>query len=332
MSGALPHRKRRKNPDLGHPRFRFSENSLPEEEALLPGLVTRTQSGFFTVDTQQGALICTLRGRLKKGSREGDLAAIGDRVLARLTENGRGTIELIQPRQRIISRLAPTPQGEYQQVIVANPDQVVFVFACADPAPRLRMLDRFLVSAERQTVPALIVANKVDLVGIERGQEIFGHYAPIGYPVVYTSARTGKGIDELARRLSGKISALAGPSGVGKSSLLNAIQPGLGLEVRVVSHATHKGQHTTVASELFPLSSGGFVADTPGLKALGLWDIEPEELDGYFPELKPLVVACQFNDCSHTHEPGCAVRAAAERGSIHPERYESYLRLRMGEA
>ena len=307
------------------------DNSLTEEETPLPGLITRAQSGFFTVETERGALICTLRGRLKKGSREGDLAAIGDRVLARPSESGRGTIERIEPRRRMISRLAPTPQGEFQQIIVANPDQVVFVFACADPAPHLRMLDRFLVSAEQQAVPALIVANKVDLVGIERGQQIFGHYAPIGYPVVYTSARTGKGIDELHRRLSGKISALAGPSGVGKSSLLNAIQPGLGLEVRVVSHATRKGQHTTVASTLFPLSAGGYVADTPGLKALGLWDIEPEELDGYFPELRSLVTACQFNDCTHIHEPGCAVRAAVAVSQVHPERYQSYVRLRLGE-
>ena len=307
------------------------EISLPEEDASLTGLITRTQSGFFTVETEHGALICTLRGRLKKGRRGGDLAAIGDRVLVRPSESGRGTIERIEPRQRMISRLAPTPQGEFQQIIVANPDQVVFVFACADPAPHLRMLDRFLVSAEQQAVPALIVANKVDLVGIEGGQQIFGYYTPIGYPVVYTSARTGKGIDELYRLLSGKISALAGPSGVGKSSLLNAIQPGLGLEVRVVSHATHRGQHTTVASSLFPLSGGGYVADTPGLKALGLWDIEPEELDGYFPELRTLVTACQFNDCTHIHEPGCAVRAAVAQDQVHPERYQSYVRLRLGE-
>lgn len=283
------------------------------------------------MDAGESEVVCTLRGRLKKGSREGDLAAIGDRVQIRLIDGGRGVIERVEPRQRAITRLAPLPQGEYQQVIIANPDQIVLVFACAEPAPRIRMLDRYLISAEKQGVPALIVANKVDLVGIKTAQQLFEHYRPLGYPLIYTSAKTGRGIGDLHRRLQGKISALTGPSGAGKSSLLNAIQPGLGLQVRRVSQSTSKGQHTTVASQMFPLEGGGYVADTPGLRALALWDIEPEELDGYFPELRSLVTECQFNDCTHIHEPGCAVLAAVEVGLVHPARYDSYRRLRLGE-
>ena len=297
----------------------------------LPGIIVRSQSGFFTVETPEGQLVCQLRGRLKQGAREGDLAAIGDRVLATKLDEDRGMIEEVLPRERMLSRMAPTSRGEYQQIIIANPDQAVFVFACTRPDPKLRMLDRFLVIAEKQAVPGVVVANKVDLVGIEKAMEIFGHYEGIGYPVIYTSAKTGLGIEPLRRQLEGKISALAGPSGAGKSSLLNAIQPGLGLEVQRVSRATGKGQHTTVASEMFPLKEGGYVADTPGLKALALWDIEPEELDGYFPDIKPLVQDCQFSDCTHTHEPGCAVIAAVESGELHPERYESYVRMRTGE-
>jgi len=240
-------------------------------------------------------------------------------------------IEKILPRGRIIARKSPTPGVEYQQVIIANPDQVLFVFACAHPELRYRMLDRFLVIAEWQHVPAIIVANKVDLVARRTAEQLFERYREIGYPVLLTSAKTGEGLEALRAQLNGKISALTGPSGAGKSSLLNAIQPGLGLEVRHVSQATGKGQHTTVASEMFPLQSGGYVADTPGLKALALWDIEPEELDGYFPELRPLVAECQFSDCSHIHEPGCAVKIALEKRQIHPERYDSYLRMRAGE-
>jgi ribosome biogenesis GTPase len=276
-------------------------------------------------------LVCQLRGRLKQGAREGDLAAIGDRVLVTQLKAQTGVIEEIQPRQRWISRLAPTPRGEYHQIIIANPDQAVFVFACADPDPHMRMLDRFLVTAEKQAVPAMVVANKVDLVGIDRARKTYARYEEIGYPVVYTSAKTGYGVESFEQRLAGSISVLAGPSGAGKSSLLNAIQPGLGLEVQKVSQATGKGQHTTVASQLFPLEGGGYVADTPGLKALALWDIEPEELDGYFPELRSLVQECQFSDCTHLHEPGCAVKNALARGEIHPERYESYIRMRSGE-
>jgi ribosome biogenesis GTPase len=161
--------------------------------------------------------------------------------------------------------------------------------------------------------------------------DLFGHYEPLGYPIIYTSALTGRGVDELRTCLAGKLSVLAGPSGVGKSSLMNAVEPGLGLAVSEVSEGTSKGRHTTVVRELFPLEVGGYVADTPGLRALALWDIEPEEIDGYFPELRSLVDECQFSDCTHVHEPGCAVRKAVEAGRIHPARYQSYLRMRFGE-
>lgn len=294
------------------------------------GLIIRSQSGFFTVETEAGTVVCGLRGRLKRGPRAGDLAAVGDRVRITRLADGSGVIEEIEPRQRAIVRLDPRPQGAYQQVLLANPDQAVFVFACANPAPKLRMLDRFLVIAEKQKIPCLIVANKIDLVADP--QNIFGRYASIGYRVIYTSAQTGAGVDELRAALANKISALAGPSGAGKSSLLNALQPGLGLAVREVSTAINKGKHTTVVRQLIPLAEGGYVADTPGWKSLALWDTEPEEMDAYFPELAPLVAKCQFSDCTHIHEPGCAVRAALEAGKIHPERYDSYLRLRAGDA
>jgi ribosome biogenesis GTPase len=304
---------------------------LPSSQDFLPGLIIRSQSGFFNVLTEQGILVCKLRGRLKQGSKEGDLAAIGDRVFINVVAQGEGLIEAIEPRQRMISRLAPTPRGEYEQIIIANPDQIVLVFACAEPPPRLRMLDRFLIIAEEQSVPALIVVNKTDLVTMEFARDLFDFYAELGYQLIYTSIPDHQGITQLKAELIGKISALAGPSGAGKSSLLNTIQPGLGITIQKVSQATGKGKHTTVASELYPLEGGGYVADTPGLKALALWDIEPEELDGYFPEIRKLVAQCQFNDCTHLQEPGCAVREAVENGEIHPRRYDSYLRLRFDE-
>lgn len=298
----------------------------------MKGLIVRSQSGFYTVQTETGLLVCQLRGKLKQGRRLGDVAAVGDWVQATPLENGKGVIESIEPRERMLVRLAPTPRGEYQQIIIANPDQAVFIFACSHPEPRLRMLDRFLVVAERQHIPAIIVANKVDLTGLERARALFGHYEPLGYPVFYTSVRQDMGIDALYQELVGKISVFAGPSGVGKSSLLNAIQPGLGLFVREVSLATRKGKHATVVRQMFPLKEGGYVADTPGLKALALWDIEPEELDAYFPELRDLVSRCLFSNCTHTHEPGCAVRSAVVSGEINPQRYESYVLMREGQA
>lgn len=296
---------------------------------FLSGLIVRAQSGFFTVETGEGAVVCGLRGRIKRGPRTGDLAAVGDRVRVTRLADGSGVIEEVEPRRRAIVRLDPRPLGVYQQILLANPDQAVFVFACAQPRPRLRMLDRFLVIAEKQRIPAVVVANKIDLADDPR--KIFGMYEDIGYRVIYLSAKTAAGMDELRAVLADKISALAGPSGAGKSSLLNALQPGLGLAVNEVSAAMGKGKHTTVTRQLIPLPGGGYVADTPGWKSLALWDTEPEEMDAYFPELAPLVAECQFSDCTHEHEPGCAVRAALEAGKIYPERYESYLRLRAGQ-
>jgi ribosome biogenesis GTPase len=301
---------------------------LVNEESL-NGLIIKAQSGFFTVETGQGFIVCQLRGKLKQGRARGDIAAIGDRVKIRVLPDGSGVIEEVEERRRAIVRLDPRPQGDYQQVLLANPDQAVFVFACAHPNPRLRMLDRFLVIAEKQMIPGVIVANKIDLVNDPK--KIFGMYEAIGYRVLYTSTKIAAGIEELKSVLTGKISAFAGPSGAGKSSLLNAMQPGLGLAVNEVSRAMNKGKHTTVTRQLFPLEGGGYVADTPGWKSLALWDTEPEEIDGYFPELRDLVQHCQFSDCTHTHEPGCAVRRALEEGTIYRERYDSYLRLRAGQ-
>jgi ribosome biogenesis GTPase / thiamine phosphate phosphatase len=300
------------------------------DEVVLSGLIVKAQSGFSTVETGEGLVICQLRGKLKRGRATGDLAALGDRVRIRVLADGSGVIEEVEMRKRAIVRLDPRPQGIYQQVLLANPDQAVFVFACAQPNPKLRMLDRFLVIAEKQRVPALIVANKIDLV--TKPEQIFGYYEPLGYPVIYTSAKIGDGLEKLKLRLAGKISAMAGPSGAGKSSLLNRLQPGLGLAVSEISAASNKGKHTTVVRQLFKLEDGGYLADTPGWKSLALWDTEPEEIDAYFPELASLVAGCQFSDCSHQHEPGCAVLAALKAGKIHPERYESYLRLRAGQA
>jgi ribosome biogenesis GTPase len=298
---------------------------------LIPGRVTRLQSGFYTVQTAQGKLICHLRGRLKKGHADGDFITVGDMVQVQLHPDGQGSIEQIDERQTALVRLAPTSRGVYRQLLAANLDQVVLVFACANPEPHLRMLDRFLVICEKQGIPPVIVANKVDLVGKRIAVEMFGEYERIGYPVVYTSARANKGVNKLHERLVGRTSGLAGPSGVGKSSLLNAIQPELGLAVREISEAFNKGRHTTTVREMYALNEGGFVVDLPGLRQLSLWDTEPEELDGYFPELRDLVQYCQFNDCTHLDEPGCAVQRAVEEGKVSDARFESYLRMRFGD-
>ena len=298
---------------------------------LLSGSVIRLQSGFYSVETQQGLFTCSLRGRLKRRDEPTDVVAVGDLVRITPFPDFSGAIEAIEPRGRSLYRLDPRPRGMFKQILLANVDQAVFVFACARPEPHLKMLDRFLVIAEKNELPALVVVNKIDLMDIDQARKIFKIYPQLGYQIHFTSTVKGEGIEELRKLLVGKISSFAGPSGVGKSSLLNAIQPGLGLAVSEVNLQRDRGRHTTNVREMFPLADGGYVADLPGLRSLALWDTQPEELDGYFPELRSLVSSCQFNNCSHRSEPGCAVIAAVKSGAVDKQRYESYLRMRFGD-
>lgn len=294
------------------------------------GTVLRAQGGTYEVETADGVVEAALRGRVKRDERSGERVVVGDRV--EVEPAGAGwTVERVHPRRTALVRRAPG-KAPRAKTIVANVDQVVIVFAVAHPSPHLRMLDRFLVICESSGLDPLIVANKTDLLGPDAARELFAPYERAGYPVLYTAARQGTGMDALREAVCGRVSALTGPSGVGKSSLLNAVQPGLALRVASVSEAVDKGRHTTVTAQLVPLECGGYVADTPGLREVGLWEVDPDELDGYFPELRPYLGTCRYgNSCTHTHEPGCAVRAAVEAGEVDPGRYESYRRMVRGE-
>jgi len=304
---------------------------------LRTGIVLQARSGRHQVESEGEIVTCSIRGRLKRDQLYTDLIATGDQVLWRSTRPGRGVIEEVLERETQLSRLRPGPgHTPFEHVIVANPDQAVFILAVLDPSPNLRLLDRLLVIAENNDLPALICVNKIDLLAAAgdpaaEARTLFGLYEEIGYPVIYTSAKTGEGIDELRAQLRGQLSVLSGPSGVGKSSLLNAVQPDLGLAVREVSEATGKGRHTTVGVRLWLLDGGGYVADTPGLREAGFFDIEPEEMAWHFVEMRPYLADCRFSSCTHTHEPDCAVKGAVEAGEISEERYDSYCRLLEGE-
>lgn len=299
----------------------------------MTGTVLRARGGTYEVETPEGVVEASLRGRLKREEKTGERVVAGDRVEVERAASGAAawTIEEVNPRRTALVRRAPG-KAPRPKTIIANVDRIVIVFAVARPEPHLRMLDRFLVLCESSDLDALIVANKVDLTGKDQTRALFSLYEAIGYTVLYTSVPRGEGIAALRDELCGRLSALAGPSGVGKSSLLNAVQPGLGLRVAEVSEAVLKGRHTTVTAELIPLECGGYVADTPGLRELGLWGIEEEELDSYFPEFGAYLGECRYrSSCTHTHEPGCAIKAAAAAGEIHSSRYESYRRLIEGE-
>jgi ribosome biogenesis GTPase / thiamine phosphate phosphatase len=294
----------------------------------IEGTVLRAQSGFFWVETAEGVLECSLRGRLKKERQSSDIAVIGDVVEVLPISPGHGAIEAVLPRRTKLARRAAGTRGVWSEdVIVANVDQVLVVCACASPEFHPRMLDRYLVLTEAAELDTVIVANKVDLVGAERAQALFATYDRVGYPVLFTSAATGQGIDALREMLANRISVVTGKSGVGKSSLFNAVKPGLGLAVAEVSEAVDKGRHTTRVAELIALDGGGYLADTPGIRELGLWRFPLDELAWCFREFRPFLGQCYFAGCSHTHEPDCAVRAHVGH-AISQDRYESYVRLR----
>jgi ribosome biogenesis GTPase / thiamine phosphate phosphatase len=296
------------------------------------GLVRTAFGGVYEVELHQGEVVeAVLRGRLKQEQRTGDAVVVGDRVEVCRQGDGGHTIERVADRETELARTAPGGGGRRAKVMAANVDQIVVVFAIVRPTPRLRMVDRFLVLAESNGLEAVVVANKTDL-GTAEEQAVFGVYESIGYPVLFTSATTGEGVEALRDRLCGRISALAGPSGAGKSSLLNAVEPGLGLRTGAVSDAVGKGRHTTVSARLIPLACGGHVADTPGLREVGLWGIDPADLDLHFPEFRDHLENCRFGrSCSHTHEPDCAVRAAVEAGALPAARFESYQALVAGD-
>lgn len=298
----------------------------------MTGTVVKAQSGFFWVQTDEGTLRCTLRGRLKKSRVPSDIATLGDQVRIMPTVPGEGAVEEVLPRHSKLARRAAGAKGVWKEdVLVANLDQLVAVFAVTNPEPNARMLDRFLINAELNNLDVLIVGNKADLLPRAEAEKFFTPYTRIGYRVLFTSVKRNEGIDELREALIGKLSALSGRSGVGKSSLLNMVQPGLGLktgEISVSGSNAGKGKHTTVAGELIPLTGGGFVADTPGIRELGLWQVPPAELDWGFREFRPFIDECYFQPCSHLHEPDCAVREAVNQGAIDEARYDSYVRLR----
>jgi len=287
----------------------------------------------YDVETPHGVVEAVLRGRLKREERVDDRVVVGDRVRLEPPERPTDpwTIETVEERTSSLVRRAPG-RAPRPKVIVANVDRVVIVFAVANPDPHLRMLDRFLVLCESSGIVPLIVVNKTDLVGTDEAAERFRVYRGIGYHVLLASAATGEGVDELREILARGTSVLTGPSGVGKSSLLNQLQPGLGLRVANVSAAVNKGRHTTVTAELIRLASGGYVADTPGLRELGLWGVDPGDLGSCFPEFAAFAGRCRYgNSCSHSHEPGCAIADAADSGLIPASRYTSYLRLLAGD-
>ncbi len=298
--------------------------------SVVDAVVLQGTGGVYHVRTGAGELLdASMRGRLKQ---DGQIKlAVGDDVgIERDDRDGAWAITEIRPRRSTLSRKTPG-RARGERVVAANVDQVVVVFAAAKPEPHVRMIDRFLVIAEGNDIAACLVINKVDLVGGAAGAaDLAAEYERAGYPVFRTSVKDQTGLRALHDTLAGRTSALTGPSGVGKSSLLNALFPGLDLRTGEISESVNKGRHTTVGARLIPVPDrlGGFVVDTPGLREVGMWGLSPEHLDQCFPEFKVLIGACKFADCGHDHEPGCAVRQRVEAGTISRARWESYLKLR----
>lgn len=296
------------------------------------GIIVEGTGGIWRVRTVDGAEFdAALAGRLKQEDRGVLKLAVGDHVTISPEERGAGwRITAIEPRSAVLARREPgRKHGE--RVLAANVDQVLVVFAVANPEPHVRMIDRFLVICEGNDLHAHLVLNKVELAADPRGVDALATpYERAGYTVYRTSARRGDGLERLRTALHGRVTAFTGPSGVGKSSLLNALHPGLALRTQEISASVNKGRHTTVGSKLIPLPDGddGYVVDTPGLREVGMWGLPSASLDQCFPEFRPFLGECRFQDCKHDVEPGCAIRAAVAAGKLDAGRYESYAKLR----
>jgi ribosome biogenesis GTPase len=298
------------------------------------GIVISGTGGVWQVRTADGSQCdAALAGRLKQENDQHVKLAVGDHVIVEPESRGQGfRIIEIEPRGNVLARREPGGRhGE--RVLAANVDQVLVVFAIVKPEPHLRMIDRFLVVCEANDLEVQLVINKVELASDDAGlaslAALARPYELAGYPVHRTSVKRGDGLQELRGVLHGKVTAVAGPSGVGKSSLLNSLHPGLELRIGEISESVNKGRHTTVGARLVPLPDGdeGYLVDTPGLREIGMWGLPSGSLDQCFPEFRPFLGECRFQDCTHDVEPACAVRGGLERGAIDSGRHESYLKL-----
>jgi ribosome biogenesis GTPase len=283
----------------------------------LLGTVLERDGAVYRVSTVEGEVRAVLRGKAKRDTQR---VVVGDRILLEPEPTGEvyGVVSM-EPRTSLLERRVP--EGRGTRPVAANIDEVLVVTATADPAPIPQLIDRLLVVAEANSIPAAVVINKTD---IDPGHALVARCRSAGYTVYPTSVRTGEGIDAFAAALAGRISVVTGPSGAGKSSLLNAVQPGLKLRVREISAKLRRGKNTTVSAVMLPLDNGGYLVDTPGFSEVGLWGIVPRELASCFPEMRPFIGECRYGDCRHMTEPGCRIQAAADAGEVLPDRLESY--------
>ena len=297
------------------------------EERVLTGRVLQAYGNRFIVQTADGTYDCGLRGKLRLTTRAGTApVVVGDRVRFTVEEEPYGMIEEVQERNNKLSR-PDVDDPESEQVIAANVEQMVVVASVDKPRLKMGVIDRFLLAAEKSGMHGCVCINKIDLAPPEKYQPALEIYRRAGYSVVACSAKTGEGIDRVREAVRLKTSLFVGHSGVGKSSIINSLQPGLQIRTGDISHATGKGIHTTAAVQLHPLGFGGYIADTPGLREIGLWNIPPQALSRLYPEMAPYLGNCRFRNCVHLGEPECAVKEAVAAGDIAGERYEGYVRI-----